>query len=264
MRVVVVGNEKGGSGKSTVAAHLVVGFLGLGYRVAALDLDTRQRTMTRFFANRAAHAEAKDLALPLPRRELFPAVGGGGPLPDRLAALAPAHDIAVVDTPGADTPLSRLAHSCADVLVTPVNDSFVDLDALAEIDPEDFSVVRPSHYAAMVWEQKKARAARDRGVIDWVAMRNRLSHLDARNKRRVLAALEALAPRVGYRLVPGFSERVVFRELFPRGLTVLDLGAAGVRMTMSHVGARLELRTLLEATLRGAAGAPGSRAAGAS
>ena len=103
----------------------------------------------------------------------------------------------------------------------------------------------------MVWEQKKARAARG-AEIDWVVLRNRLSPLDARNKRRVGAALEALAPRFGCRAVPGFAERVVFRELFPQGLTVMDLGVAGVRMTMSHVGARSELRGLLEATLRGA------------
>ena len=252
MRTIVVGNEKGGSGKSTVAAHLVVGLLGLGWRVASLDLDSRQRTTTRFFANREAWARAKGFAVPRPDHEAFRAAGGI-PLPERLAALARGHDAAVIDCPGADTPLSRLAHRCADVLVTPVNDSFVDLDVLADIDPETFAVAAPGRYSEMVWEQKKARAARG-AVIDWVVLRNRLSSLDARNKRRVGAALEAMAPRFGCRAVPGFAERVVFRELFPRGLTVMDLGIAGIRMTMSHVGARSELRGLLEATLRGAAG----------
>lgn len=257
MRTIVVGNEKGGSGKSTVAAHLVVGLLGLGWRVASLDLDSRQRTTTRFFANREAWALAKGFSLPLPDHETFRAAEGTT-LPDRLAALARGHDAAVIDCPGADTPLSRLAHRCADVLVTPVNDSFVDLDVLADIDPETFAVAAPGRYSEMVWEQKKARAARG-AVIDWVVLRNRLSPLDARNKRRVGAALDAMAPRFGCRAVPGFAERVVFRELFPQGLTVMDLGIAGIRMTMSHVGARSELRGLLEATLRGAAG--GRRAA---
>ena len=261
MRAIVVGNEKGGSGKSTVAAHLAVGLLGAGYRVASIDIDVRQRTMTRFFANRAAHAEAQGLALPAPDHELFAAVRDGGTLPERIAALAAGHDAAVIDCPGSDTPLSRLAHGLADVLVTPVNDSFVDLDVLAEIDPDTFGVVRPSRYSVMVWEQRKIRAARDRAEIDWVVMRNRLSPLDARNKRRVAAAVEELAPRVGYRTIPGFSERVIFRELFPRGLTVLDLGRAGLRMTLSHVGARSELRGLLAAALRGAA--PAGAAAGA-
>ncbi len=262
MRVIVVGNEKGGSGKSTIAAHLVVGLLGLGYRVASLDIDSRQHTLTRFLANRAAHAEANGLALPLPDHELFPLVGSRAPLPDRLAELAGDHDVAVIDSPGSDTPLSRLAHSHADVLVTPVNDSFVDLDVLADIDPDTDGVAAPGRYSAMVWEQKKVRAARDRAEIDWVVMRNRLSHIDARNKRRVETALTALAPRVGCRLIPGFAERVIFRELFPRGLTVLDLGVAGIRMTMSHVGARSELRGLLEAALRGAAGSAAPAAAG--
>ena len=260
MRAIVVGNEKGGSGKSTAAVHLVVGLLGLGLRVAALDIDSRQRTMTRFFANRAAYGRARGLALPLPGGEtLASGSADAAPLADRLAALAEDRDAAVIDCPGSDTPLARAAHAHADVLVTPVNDSFVDLDSLAEVDPETFRVVRPSRYSETVWEHKKTRAARDGAGIDWVVMRNRLSHLDARNKRLVGAALEQLAPRVGCRLIPGFAERVIYRELFPRGLTVLDLGAVGVRMTMSHVGARSEVRGLLEAALGGAS-APAARA----
>ena len=258
MRTIVVGNEKGGSGKSTAAVHLVVGLLGLGLRVAALDVDSRQQTMTRFFANRAAYGRAHKLALPAPALETFMPAGNEVPLAERLAALAENRDAAVIDSPGSDTALSRAAHSRADVLVTPVNDSFVDLDSLAEIDPETFSVARPGRYSEMVWGYKKTRAARDPAGIDWIVMRNRLSHLDARNKRLVGAALEQLAPRVGCRLVAGFAERVIYRELFPRGLTVLDLGAAGIRMTMSHVGARSEVRGLLEAALGG--GAPGRAA----
>ena len=254
MRTIVVGNEKGGCGKSTVAAHLAIALLGLGYRVASIDIDSRQQTLSRFFANRAAYAAARSLALPSPDHAPLAPVDDGQPLPARLDSLARAYDVVVIDTPGADTPLARLAHGHADVLVTPVNDSFVDLDVLAEVDADSFAVARPSRYSAMVWEQKKARAARDRAGIDWVVMRNRLSHIDARNKRRVAAALEALAPRIGCRLIPGFAERVVFRELFPRGLTVLDLGLVKTPLTMSHVGARSELRGLLAAVLRGAAG----------
>jgi chromosome partitioning protein len=98
----------------------------------------------------------------------------------------------------------------------------------------------------MVWEQKKRRALTDGGSIDWIVMRNRLASLDARNKRRIGKLVEELARRIGFRLAPGFSERVVFRELFPRGLTLLDLADAGTALTLSHVAARQELRGLLD------------------
>lgn len=263
MRVIVVGNEKGGSGKSTTAVHIALGLLVTGRRVATLDIDSRQQTFTRFLSNRAQYAETHGLDLPLPdHRVLAPA-----DLNDKAAAeseserrldltieeLSQSADFLVIDGPGSDTVLSRHAHSHADLLITPVNDSFVDLDVLADIDSETFRVMRPSRYCAMVFDQKKKRAARDGGSIDWVVMRNRLAHLDARNKRRVEAALAALSPRVGFRVLPGFAERVIFRELFPRGLTVLDLTAAGIRMTMSHVGARNEVRNLLGAVVRGTA-----------
>ena len=237
-----------------------MGLLGLGLRVAALDIDSRQRTMTRFFANRAAYGRARGLALPLPGGEtLASGSGAAAPLADRLAALAEDCDAAVIDCPGSDTPLARAAHAHADVLVTPVNDSFRRSRQPGRGRPGDLpgGAPQPLQRDRSGNTRKRARRATGAG-IDWVVMRNRLSHLDARNKRLVGAALEQLAPRVGCRLIPGFAERVIYRELFPRGLTVLDLGAVGVRMTMSHVGARSEVRGLLEAAL-GAAPAGRSR-----
>src|SRR3546814_12498496 len=73
-----------------------------------------------------------------------------------------------------------------------------------------------------------------------VSPRNRLAHREARNMRRVGAALGELAKRVGFRVIPGLSERVIYRELFPRGLTLLDLAAMG-QTSLSHVAARQEL-----------------------
>ncbi len=163
--------------------------------------------------------------------------------------LAGRNDVVVIDCPGSDTPLSRRAHTLADTLITPLNDSFVDFDVLGRVDPEGVKVVRPSHYAEMVWEQRKRRALERRPPIDWIVMRNRLSALDARNKRDIAHALETLASRIGFRLAPGFGERVIFRELFLKGLTLLDLRepGSGSGLTMSHVAARQEVRGLLQA-----------------
>jgi chromosome partitioning protein len=258
-QVIVLGNEKGGSGKSTAAMHLIVGLLRDGYRVGAIDLDARQATLGGYLAAREAFAAAKGVALPMPRRaavhrserdsraeaeaeerEQFAAA---------LEALSRECEIVVIDCPGSDTYLSRLGHAHADTLVTPINDSFVDFAMLAKVDPDRHDIVQPSIYSEMVWEARKRRFARDRGRIDWIVMRNRLGASEARNKRDVGATLDALAKRIGFRTVRGFGERVIFRELYLQGLTLMDVKEAGlgISMGMSHVAARAEVRSLIGA-----------------
>ena len=249
--IVCFGNEKGGSGKSTTAMHVVVALLRDGHRVATLDLDARQGTLSRFLANRAA--SGMPLAMPVHRAiersardSVATAAAEEADRLDRTLAELADQEFIVVDTPGNDSNLMRLGHARADTLITPLNDSFVDLDLLAHVDAAGQRVLYPSLYAEMVWEQKKQRAQRDGGSIDWIVMRNRLATLDARNKRRVGGLIEQLAKRIGFRLAPGFSERVIFRELFLKGLTLLDLAESGTEMTLSHVAARQELRGLLD------------------
>jgi len=256
--VIVLGNEKGGSGKSTTAMHLIVALLKSGRKVGAVDLDLRQRSLTRYLENRRKFSEIKDKAL------VFPVISEvyASSLDSReearkretenlQAALSALEgcDFAVIDCPGADTHLSRLAHMHADTILTPLNDSFVDFDLLARIDPETGRITGPSLYSEMVWDARKARAMTGApGGIDWVVIRNRLSATRARNKKNMGEKLEDLASRIGFRLARGFGDRVIYRELFPMGLTLLDLGGrdAPVKLsTMSHVTARLEIRSLV-------------------
>ncbi len=259
-RVIILGNEKGGSGKSTAAMHLIVGLLRAGKTVGSIDIDSRQATLTRYLENRAILAEKKGIDLPLPTHRLVPRSklepGSASAQADEaerftaaLDGLSRTCDVVVVDTPGSDDPLSRLAHSFADTLVTPMNDSFIDFDLLAKVDPDTHRILRPSLYSEMVWEQKKRRAMRDGGSIDWIVMRNRLASTEAKNKRAVGQVLEALARRIGFRIAPGFGDRVIFRELFLSGLTLLDLRQPGIERTlnMSHIAARQEVRDLLTA-----------------
>jgi chromosome partitioning protein len=257
--IVVVGNEKGGSGKSTAAMHIIVALLQRRRSVAIMDLDMGQRTLSRYLENRRLYMRQRSVRLPLPRQ-------GGietSALGDIEAAnsqnvervrrvvgrLAAGHDVVVVDTPGNDAPLTRAAHALADTLITPLNDSFIDLDVLARVDPETMKITKPSRYAEMVWEQKKARAADDGGSIDWIVMRNRLTNLDARNKRDMARLLGELSARIGFRLVAGFSERVIYRELFLKGLTMMDIARLPDEgeLTLSQVAARQEVRSLIDA-----------------
>ena len=249
--VIVLGNEKGGSGKSTTAVHIAIALAQRGLRVAGLDLDGRQRSFTRYMENRRAYAEKNGLSLPIPHFQVIldsaDAEADRARVEETVQALLPAHDAIVIDCPGRDSALSRAAHSFADTLITPLNDSFIDFDLLGTVDPDSYKVIRPSFYSELVWNCRKVRAARGGSPIDWVVMRTRLSHLEARNMRRVHRALEELAKRIGFRVVPGFSERVIYRELFLKGLTLLDLKSAGGSLSMSHLAARQELRELLDA-----------------
>jgi len=264
--VIVLGNEKGGSGKSTAAMHVIVALAREGYRVGAIDLDARQATLSRYLEARAAFAATKGVALPLPEARAVHRSGADsraaaeaeeeGALAEALGTLAATNDIVVIDCPGADTHLSRLGHARADTLITPINDSFVDFSMLARVDPDDHAVVSPSIYSEMVWEARKARFRRDRGRLDWIVMRNRLGAAEARNKKDVGATLEVLARRIGFRTVRGFGERVIFRELFLQGLTLMDVKEAGVGVSfsMSHVAARQEVRSLVSAIRLGPPG----------
>ncbi|MGE0658093.1 MAG: division plane positioning ATPase MipZ [Reyranellaceae bacterium] len=254
--VVVLGNEKGGSGKSTTAMHLAVALLHDGAKVGTIDVDGRQGTFTRYVENRHAYARTNGIALPTPEHRVV--------LPSELATrtdseaaererfgnafaeLGGACDFLIIDTPGSHTHLSRLAHIEADTLLTPLNDSFIDLDLLARVEPDTLRILRPSVYSEAVWQQRQMRAAAGHRPVDWIVMRNRLATLDARNKRDMEKAIAALAQRLGFRVAPGLSERVIYRELFLKGLTLLDLRkGSGVSMTLSHVAARQEVRTLL-------------------
>lgn len=253
--VIVLGNEKGGTGKSTASMHLITYLLRLGFSVGSIDTDARQGTLTRYIENRLNHCSSKGLTLDMPdhhpiyrskNTDLKAAQDEEqNKLVETMAKMSD-KDFIVIDTPGTDSHLSRVAHSYADLLITPLNDSFVDLDMIGRINPETYEVLRPSTYSEMVWEQKKQRALRREPAAQWIVMRNRLSSIYAKNKEEMQKALEALSKRLGFKVAQGFGERVIFKELFLKGLTVLDLEDAGIPMTISHVAARQELRGLLE------------------
>ena len=257
-RVIVVGNEKGGAGKSTIAVHLVTALLYGGAKVAVIDLDLRQRTSARFFENRRAWLASKKLDLPEPlalnlsdndvalaeKSEDEQVAGFEAAFAKGLAEC----DFVLIDTPGGDSAITRMAHGRADLVVTPMNDSFVDFDMLGTVDPVTLELTKPSLYSLTVWEGRKQRAlSGQRQAMDWVVLRNRLATTEARNRKRLEDRLTALAKRVGFRIGPGLRDRVIYRELFPFGLTIADLSpqVRPVPVSLQHLAARQELRALM-------------------
>lgn len=256
--IIVLGNEKGGSGKSTTAMHIMAALSHSGHKVGVLDLDLRQQSFFRYISNRQAYCAANEITLPMPDRytlELSVHDSQKAAQTDEedrfttaLNTLDATCSFILIDCPGAHTRYAQMAHAVADTLITPMNDSLVDFDLLARLDPTSGKVLGPSIYSEMVWDARQLRSSAGLKPVDWVVLRNRMATLNAHNKRRVGAALEELSSRIGFRLVPGFSERVIFRELFLSGLTLLDLKSIGEnRMTMSNIAARQEVRDLIRA-----------------
>lgn len=257
--VIVVGNEKGGAGKTTSTMHLIASLLKLGFKVASVDTDHRQASLSRYLENRNQTIEKNNLSLAVPTHYRTSSSTKSNvadiekeeqqQLLDIINKERDQVDFIVIDTPGSNSNLSRLAHSYADTIVTPINDSFVDLDLLALVDGESLNVVKPGIYSEMVWGQKIERAKREQQAADWIVMRNRLTAVDAKNKRNMENVVEKLAKRVGFRVAPGFGERVIFRELFLKGLTLLDLLDPKLKFqfSLSHIAARQELRSFINA-----------------
>jgi chromosome partitioning protein len=256
--VVVLGNEKGGSGKSTTAMHVAVALLKAGQRVATIDLDSRQRSFTHYIENRRAWARRAKLPLEISEHHCVARAEGlkvdeneaseFARFAEVIVAVEHTHDFVVIDTPGSDSYLTRLAHSMADTLITPLNDSFLDFDVLGTIDPQTLTVTGNSHYADMVREARRQRRIVDGKLIDWAVLRNRVSALGSRNKRLVGEGLNDLSQPLGFRFIEGLAERVIYREFFPRGLTALDTldeATLGTRPSLSHLTAQEEVAALL-------------------
>jgi len=244
---IVFANEKGGTGKSTTAVHVAVALAYQGAKVAAIDLDSRQRTLHRYLENRAETQRRRAVTLPTPGFAVFR--GETVEALDQLSdELGEGQDFLIFDTPGRDDPYARHVATRADTLVTPLNDSFVDFDLIGQVDAETFKVRKLSFYAELIWEARKKRAmtsiTEGRREMDWVVVRNRSGHVEMRNMRRLDQALNELSKRVGFRIAQGLSERVIYRELFPSGLTLLDKGQLG-ELGTSHLVARQELRQLI-------------------
>jgi chromosome partitioning protein len=240
---IVFANEKGGTGKSTTAVHTAVALAATGHSVAALDLDSRQRTMTRYLENRDATMRRLNAPLPQAHYKVLEDQSHEA-LDATIRELGETADVIVIDTPGRDDPVARAAILKADTLVTPMNDSFVDLDLIGQVHPENYKITRPSFYAELIWNSRTQRAKNTGKSVDWVVLRNRLQHIDSHNLRRVGAALDELARRVGFRVIPGLGERVIYRELFPKGLTLLDIKQIG-EVGLGHITARQELREMI-------------------
>jgi chromosome partitioning protein len=256
--VIVVGNEKGGTGKSTLSIHLSVALMKAGFRVATIDLDTRQQTLTRFFENRGSWAKTAPWDVELPFH--FALERGASDnvrdnetrefaaFADAIGQVEHAYEFVVIDTPASDSYLMRLAHSLADTLVSPVNDSYIDVDVFSRVHHDRSKRGAVAHYADLVLEARRKRQVVDQGMIDWVIVRNRVASLQSNNAKQIAISLGRMAGELKFRAAEGLHDRVIFRELFPIGLTALDPIEEAMRtgtLSNSQQAARREIEALV-------------------
>lgn len=225
--IIVFGNTKGGTGKSTLAVHVTVDLLYRGHRVMCVDCDGDQGTLSRYWENRQDFQTRNPNKVPMPvstmrfspREDIAPMAAHM----EWLQANRDSWDIVIMDTAGYDSALSRYAHNWADILVTPMNDSAIDLDLLVNVkDTTKPGQLPLSHYAHLVWEQRMRKVAEQSGTLEWLIIRNRMHSLRSRNQMQLDTILTALSQRIGFHMANSVGERVIFRELFAYGLTVMD------------------------------------------
>lgn len=253
--IIVISNEKGGTGKSTISMHLAIKLLQEGFSVATIDMDGRQGTLSKYIENRQNFCRKNKINLPIPVHykfepqedySLIPA--DRGRISHEISKLTPSYDAIIIDTPGNKNYLFEEAHKFADTLITPISDSLIDLNVLSEIDFESGRAGKPGHYASFIWDVKKYLASQGKAYLNWIVVGNKVSALNSRNKNQVFEYLEKLSKLYGFRVSSGLKDRVIYKELFLEGLTVLDMQNEELkrRMSVSHIAAKREIRALAE------------------
>ena len=220
--VIVFANEKGGVGKTTAAFHTAVALADAGASVFAIDLDPRQQSLARALENREGTARRLRITLPSPRYVVLQNQSDAG-LRHEIARLGNGCHYIIIDVAGRDSLVARHAITLADTLVTPVNPSFVDLDVLGQVDLMSSRIKSLGCFTRLVHDLTAQRAQCGKLSLDWVVMQNRVRRSGARNEQRVEDALKKISTKAGFRIGSGLTERVVYRELFPFGLTLFDL-----------------------------------------
>ena len=242
--VIVVSNEKGGTGKSTISMHLAIKLMQEGFSVATVDMDGRQGTLSKYLENRENFCAKHKISLPIPVHYRFSPqedysliAADRANVRTQISKLLDNYDAVIIDTPGNKN-----------TLITPISDSLIDLNVLADIDFENEKIGHPGHYANYIWEVKKYLASLGKPYLNWIVVGNKLSSYNSKNKQVVFQYLEKMSKLYGFRLAEIIKDRVIYRELFLEGLTVLDMQHPDLRlkMSVSHIAAKREIRALAE------------------
>ena len=247
--VIVFANEKGGTGKSTLAMHIIVALLRLGKKVVSFDLDYPQGSLTHYLENREQFLKNMGTQIPMPvHTHWTDEMSKIYTIRGQIEKAKETADFVIVDTPGSSNEYSQEAMVLADTLITPLNDSLIDLDVLAQVDTGSLRIKGPSHFSQKVWSTRQQRMIERKPPLHWLIVRNRLTYTKSKNSQLMTTLLNALSRRIHYTLSAGVSDRVIYRELFLKGLTMMDLKENGLNMhtSPSALSGRQEIINVLQ------------------
>ncbi|MEO6717285.1 MAG: division plane positioning ATPase MipZ [Novosphingobium sp.] len=220
--VIVFANQKGGVGKSTLAFHTAIAMADAGKKVAVIDLDHVQATLSGALISREATCRLLKVGLPTPRYVAFSQTSAAC-LTQEIARIGSDCAYVLIDVAGGDSPIARRAIAMADTLVTPVSSSFADIDLLGQFDAISLRLKRLGRFSRLVDGLRKARIDAHLPDLDWLVVPNRSRRTGSNNEAIIGGALERLSAIADFRIAHGIGERVAYRELFLYGLTHFDL-----------------------------------------
>ena len=242
--LVVFANEKGGVGKSTLAFHCALALAHLGKRVLAIDCDRRQQTLRHLLEARDGTMRALKVDLPRPSHAVLDKQSGALLLQE-IERLGRDCDFILIDLPGHDSPVARRAIALANTIVTPVNCSPADIHGLGSVNPVNHQLRKAAPFAELIVAMRAERIVSGLDPFDWVVVKNRIRRCELRLILSADRDLATMARDLGFRFINGLTERLIYRELLPFGLSHSDLRLIpGLGRTRSvHA---LELQQLLE------------------
>lgn len=221
--IIVASGVKGGTGKSTITLHLATYLFLSGKKISTIDYDFPQFSFTRYYENRKKNKNASVWE----KHQCIKDLTYVPEMNDQT--------IYIIDTPGHYNENIIKLHKHADVIITPINDSFMDIDTIMQVEHEKW--VLPGSYYESILENKK-----EKKDSLWLVVRNRSSSINSKHKQNVEIRLQELAKKLNFTPMQGFKERNIFRELFTNGLSVLDMDQN--KLAISHLAAKIEIKML--------------------
>lgn len=220
--IILFANEKGGVGKTTLVFNTAIDLCNRGYRVLAIDLDFRQRSLARAIENRMASNRCLGLDLPVPKVCVLQQPSGPM-LVQELNRLGSDRDVILIDAPGHDSPVARRAMALAQTIVTPINPSFFDLDVLGHFDPVSLKFRKPGPFAQAILDIRAEQMRRNLLPARWIIAKNRIRGAERSHNKRIEPMLAQLSDQLGLTIAEGLTERVAYRSLLQYGFTISDI-----------------------------------------
>lgn len=223
--IIVVSSMKGGTGKSTLAFHLAVEAYLNNIDIVTYDMDFPQFSFSAYLKNRKNNPSLKSW-------DQHFQISDFSSIPD-----FPSDKLVIIDTPGKYDPFLMPIHKKADLIITPINDSFIDINTIMKIEHERWASF--GHYYEFVYNSQNYNEN-----LKWIVVRNRSSSIASNHSKEIRSKLEDLSKRINFTLINGPKERNIYRELFNKGATVLDLKS---KLSISHMAAKFEIKSMWKA-----------------